>query len=109
MQLTLERLELTPTYTRGKLYINGAAICDTLEDPVRDLNKNGVFDINALNDAYNELTGNLLNNFLGCFNKVVTEYNRLLQKQLGRISTHVFAAAWSSCAYRAIVMDDLRL
>ena len=44
MILTLERKEITPTYTIGKLYINGAAICDTLEDPVRDLNKNGVFD-----------------------------------------------------------------
>ena len=44
MELTLTRTELTPTYTIGKLYINGVAICDTLEDPVRDLNKNGVFD-----------------------------------------------------------------
>lgn len=44
MQLTLERKELTATYTMGKLLVNGVAVCDTLEDPVRDLNKNGVFD-----------------------------------------------------------------
>ena len=44
MNLVLERIELTSTYTMGKLYANGAPICDTLEDPVRDLNKNGVFD-----------------------------------------------------------------
>lgn len=53
MQLTLERIELTPTYTRGKLYINGAAICDTLEDTVRDKNKNGVFD-NGEQKVYGE-------------------------------------------------------
>lgn len=44
MILTLERKELTSTYTIGKLFIDGAPVCDTLEDPVRDLNKNGVFD-----------------------------------------------------------------
>ena len=44
MILTLERVKLDPKYTIGKLYVNGVAICDTLEDPVRDLNKNGVFD-----------------------------------------------------------------
>ena len=44
MQLTLERKELTATYTMGKLLVNGVAVCDTLEDPVRDLNKNGIFD-----------------------------------------------------------------
>ena len=42
MQLTLERKELTATYTMGKLLVNGVAVCDTLEDPVRDLNKNGI-------------------------------------------------------------------
>ena len=44
MQLTLERKELTAAYTMGKLLVNGVAVCDTLEDPVRDLNKNGIFD-----------------------------------------------------------------
>lgn len=44
MKLLLKRIALRPTYTIGKLYIDGAYICDVLEDPVRDLNKNGVFD-----------------------------------------------------------------
>lgn len=44
MKLTLRRLALRPDYTIGRLYINGAYICDTLEDPVRDLNRNGRFD-----------------------------------------------------------------
>lgn len=37
-------MALKDTYTIGKLYINGEYFCDTLEDKVRDLNKNGVFD-----------------------------------------------------------------
>jgi hypothetical protein len=44
MELTLKRIALRDTYTIGKLYINGEYECDTLEDTVRDLNKNGVFD-----------------------------------------------------------------
>lgn len=34
------------TYTIGKLYVDGKYFCDTIEDKVRDLNKNGVFDGN---------------------------------------------------------------
>lgn len=44
MKITLKRIALKGTYTIGKLYINGEYFCDTLEDKVRDLNKNGVFD-----------------------------------------------------------------
>lgn len=44
MKITLKRIALKDTYTIGKLYINGEYFCDTLEDKVRDLNKNGVFD-----------------------------------------------------------------
>ena len=44
MKLTLKRIALRPTYTIGKLYINDKYFCDTLEDTVRDLNKNGKFD-----------------------------------------------------------------
>lgn len=44
MELLLKRIALRPTYTIGKLYIDGVYVCDTLEDAVRDLNKNGVFD-----------------------------------------------------------------
>lgn len=44
MKLTLKRIALRPTYTIGKLYIDDAYFCDTLEDTVRDTNKNGKFD-----------------------------------------------------------------
>ena len=44
MKLTLKRIALRPTYTIGKLYIDDNYFCDTLEDTVRDLNKNGKFD-----------------------------------------------------------------
>lgn len=44
MKLTLKRIALRPTYTIGKLYIDNAYFCDTLEDTVRDTNKSGKFD-----------------------------------------------------------------
>lgn len=44
MKITLKRIALKNTYTIGKLYIDGEYFCDTLEDKVRDVNKNGVFD-----------------------------------------------------------------
>ena len=44
MNITLKRIALHKDYTIGKLYIDGKYFCDTLEDEVRDLNKNGVFD-----------------------------------------------------------------
>ena len=44
MKLTLKRIALRSTYTIGKLYIDDAYFCDTLEDTVRDTNKNGKFD-----------------------------------------------------------------
>lgn len=44
MKLTLKRIALRPTYTIGKLYIDDIYFCDTIEDTVRDLNKNGKFD-----------------------------------------------------------------
>ena len=46
MNLTLKRLNLTPNYTEGELYVNGVYFCKTLEDSNRDLNKNGQFDNN---------------------------------------------------------------
>lgn len=46
MKLTLKRIALKPTYTIGKLYVDNHYFCDTLEDKVRDLNKDG-----DLNDA----------------------------------------------------------
>ena len=44
MKLTLKRIALRPTYTIGKLYIDDVYFCDTIEDAVRDINKNGKFD-----------------------------------------------------------------
>lgn len=44
MKLLLKRIALKPNYTIGKLYVDGVYVCDTLEDTVRDLNKNGRFD-----------------------------------------------------------------
>lgn len=41
MKLKLQRIALKETYTIGKLYIDGEYFCDTLEDKVRDLNKDG--------------------------------------------------------------------
>lgn len=46
MNLTLKRLNLTPNYTEGELYVNSVYFCKTLEDTNRDLNKNGQFDNN---------------------------------------------------------------
>ena len=44
MEIRVRRIALKYKYTIGKLYINGTYFCDVLEDKVRDLNKNGVFD-----------------------------------------------------------------
>ena len=44
MKLTLKRIALRPTYTIGKLYIDDVYFCDTIEDTVRDINKNSKFD-----------------------------------------------------------------
>lgn len=53
MDILIKRISLKDTYTIGKLYINGVYFCDTLEDKVRDLNKNGVFD-NGEKKVYGE-------------------------------------------------------
>lgn len=44
MKLLVKRKFLGKTYTIGALYIDGKYFCDTLEDRVVDINKNGVFD-----------------------------------------------------------------
>lgn len=41
MEIVLKRLYKKEEYTIGKLYLNGEYFCDTLEDKVRDLNKDG--------------------------------------------------------------------
>ena len=37
MELVLDRIFRTNKYTIGELYVDGAYVCDTLEDPVRPL------------------------------------------------------------------------
>lgn len=46
MELKLKRIALRDTYTIGRLYVDNHYFCDTCEDKVRDLNKDG-----DLNDA----------------------------------------------------------
>lgn len=41
MKLHLQRRYKGPDYTIGSLYVNGAYFCDTLEDKVRDIPKEG--------------------------------------------------------------------
>ena len=41
MKLILKRIALRETYTIGKLSIDNVYFCDTLEDKVRDYNKDG--------------------------------------------------------------------
>lgn len=41
MELILRRVALMDTYTIGRLSVNGVYFCDTLEDKVRDFNKDG--------------------------------------------------------------------
>ena len=49
MELKLKRVALRETYTIGKLYVNGTYFCDTIEDRVRDLNKDG--DLNDVGEG----------------------------------------------------------
>lgn len=44
MKIEVKRIALRDKYTIGHMYIDGKFVCDTLEDKVRDLNKNGKFD-----------------------------------------------------------------
>lgn len=44
MKLKLERRWPKSSYTVGKLFIDDKWFCDTLEDKVADINKNGKFD-----------------------------------------------------------------
>jgi hypothetical protein len=41
MRLRLERRFLGENYTIGSLFINGLYLCDTIEDKVRDINRDG--------------------------------------------------------------------
>lgn len=49
MELKLKRIALRDTYTIGRLYVDNHYFCDTLEDKVRDLNKDG--DLNDFGEG----------------------------------------------------------
>ena len=53
MEIALRRIALRDTYTIGRLYVDNVYVCDTLEDCVRDLNRNGQFD-NGEKKVYGE-------------------------------------------------------
>lgn len=44
MELRLERLWPKAEYTVGRLFVDGKLFCNTLEDKVADVNRNGEFD-----------------------------------------------------------------
>lgn len=44
MKLQLKRIALRESYTIGRLFVDDMYVCDTLEDKVRDVNRNGRFD-----------------------------------------------------------------
>jgi hypothetical protein len=49
MELKLKRIALRETYTIGRLYVDNHYFCDTLEDKVRDINKDG--DLNDVGEG----------------------------------------------------------
>lgn len=49
MKILVKRVALKENYTIGKMYIDGEYFCDTLEDKVRDLNKDG--DLNDIGEG----------------------------------------------------------
>ena len=53
-QLSLRRIFLNPGYTIGRLTIDGVYFCDTLEDTVRDYNKDGDLDDEGEFKVYGE-------------------------------------------------------
>lgn len=54
MEILVERKWLKPTYTIGIFSINGKKFCDTLEDKVRDYNKDGDLDDPGETKVYGE-------------------------------------------------------
>lgn len=52
MEIKVKRLYIKEEYTIGKMYVNGMCFCDTLEDKVRDLNKDGDLSDNGEGKVY---------------------------------------------------------
>lgn len=69
MKLTLRRIAKKPTYTIGKLYIDGQYICDTIEDtdrglrqdmPLEEIKKKKVYGKTAIPTGTYEITLNVI-------------------------------------------------
>lgn len=69
MKLTLKRIAKKPTYTIGKLYIDGQYICDTIEDtdrglrqdmPLEEIKKKKVYGKTAIPTGTYEVTLNVV-------------------------------------------------
>lgn len=54
MKLLLKRRFLGETYTIGTLFVDGVRFCDTLEDKVRDLNRDGDLSDPSEGKVYSE-------------------------------------------------------
>ena len=69
MNLTLKRIAKRPTYTIGRLYIDGVKFCDTIEDtdrglkqdtPLEDIKKKKVYAKTAIPAGTYEVTMNIV-------------------------------------------------
>lgn len=78
MKLNLKRIALKSNYTIGKLFINDVYYCDTIEDKVIDINKNGKFD-----DGLNKVMHQTAIPY-GTF-KVVVNYSPKFKRELPRL------------------------
>lgn len=54
MKIQLKRIALRESYTIGKLFVDGKFFCHTLEDKVRDLNKDGDLNDEGEEKVYGE-------------------------------------------------------
>lgn len=79
MKLTLKRVALRDKYTIGKLYLDDHYFCDTLEDKVRDYNKDG----DLLDKGETKIFGETAIPY-GTF-KVIMSYSPKFQKILPRL------------------------
>lgn len=79
MKIQVKRVALKDTYTIGKMSINGVYECDTLEDVVRDLNKDGDLDDAGETKVYGETAIPF-----GTY-KVVLSYSNRFQRVLPEI------------------------
>ena len=82
MRLELKRKALLPEYTIGDLFIDGKLFCNTLEDTVRDLNKDGDLNDHGEGKVYGKTAIPY-----GTYEVVITYSNRF-KKQL---PLHLFA------------------